>query len=82
MKSKAVIGEIEKSLPVKLRPCRYCRGEPELTVREDVNYRGDRGYIAKVKCKSCGISVETFSVDRHTASVMARSYYQRGIFDA
>ena len=40
MKSKAVISEIEKSLPVKLRPCRYCRGEPELTVREDVNYRG------------------------------------------
>lgn len=82
MKSKAVISEIEKSLPVKLRPCRYCRGEPELTVREDVNYKGDSGYIAKVKCKSCGISVEAFAADKHSASVMARSYYQKGVFDA
>lgn len=82
VKSKAVISEIEKSLPVKLRPCRYCRGEPELTVREDVNYKGDKGFIAKVKCKSCGISVETFAADKHTASVMVRSYYQRGVFDA
>ena len=82
MKSKAVIGEIEKTLPEKLRPCRYCRGEPELTVREDVNYKGDKGYIAKVRCKSCGISVEAFAEDKRTASVMVRSYYQRGIFDA
>ena len=82
MKSKTVISEIEKSLPVKLRPCRYCRGEPELTVREDVNYKGDKGFIAKVKCKSCGISVEAFAEDKRTASVMVRSYYQRGIFDA
>lgn len=82
MKSKAVIDEIEKNLPVKLRPCRYCRGEPELIIREDVNYRGSRGYIAKVKCKSCGISVEAFAANRHTASVMVRSYYHRGVFDA
>ena len=82
VKSKTVISEIEKSMPVKLRSCRYCRGEPELTVREDVNYKGDKGYIAKVRCKSCGISVEAFAEDKRTASVMVRSYYQRGIFDA
>ena len=82
MKSKAVIGEIEKTLPEKLRPCRYCRGEPELTVREDVNYKGDKGFIAKVRCTGCGISVEAFAEDKRTASVMVRSYYQRGIFDA
>lgn len=81
MKSKNVVDRIEKSLPIKLKPCRYCMGEPELIIREDVNYRGEKGYVAKVKCKSCGISVETFSTDKRTASVMVRSYYQKGIFD-
>lgn len=81
MKSKAVIGKIEKTLPVKLRPCRYCRGEPKEHIREDVNYRGDKGYFATVRCTSCGISVEAFADDKHSASVMARSYWEKGICD-
>lgn len=81
MKSKAVIDKIEKTLPVKLRPCRYCRGEPEEHIREDVNYRGDKGYFATVRCTSCGISVEAFAADKRSASVMARSYYQKGVLD-
>lgn len=81
MKSKAVIDKIEKTLPVKLRPCRYCRGEPREYIREDVNYRGEKGYFATVRCSSCGISVEAFAVDKRSASVMARSYYQKGVLD-
>lgn len=81
MKSAKVIDMIEKTLPDKLRPCRYCGGEAEEHIREDRNSKGERGFVSKIKCTVCGRSVEYFAPDRRSASVMARHYYLRGIYD-
>lgn len=82
VKSAKVIDEIEKTLPEKLRPCRYCGGEVEEHIREDRNSKGERGFVSKIKCAGCGRSVEYFALDRRSASVMARNYYQKGVYDA
>ena len=82
MKSKRVIDEIEKALPEKLRRCRYCKEQPREYVRQDVNFRGDRGYAATVKCTGCGASVFAFGFDIRSALVMAKSYWEKGVFDA
>lgn len=82
MKSTKVIDEIEKTLPEKLRPCRYCGGEAKEHIREDLNSRGEKGFVSKIKCTVCGRSVEYFALDRRSASVMARNYYQKGVYDA
>lgn len=82
VKSAKVIDEIEKTLPEKLRPCRYCGGEAEEYIREDRNSKYEKGFVSKIKCAGCGRSVEYFALDRRSASVMARNYYQKGVYDA
>ena len=81
VKSAKVIDEIEKALPEKLRPCRYCGGEAKEYIREDRNSKYEKGFVSKIKCAGCGRSVEYFALDRRSASVMARHYYGRGIYD-
>lgn len=54
MKTPEVIDKIEKSLPQKLRICRYCGQEAREYVRADRNFIGDKGFIATVKCTGCG----------------------------
>lgn len=82
MKSAAVIDRIETTLPAKLRRCRYCREEPREYVRQDVNFRGEKGFVATVKCTGCGASVFAFGKDIRSALVMARSYWEKGVLDA
>ena len=81
MKSPEVIDKIEKALPEVLRNCRYCEGLPVLHVRKDRNSDGEKGYIATVRCKCCGVSVFAFGTDERSAKVMARHYWQKGIAD-
>ena len=82
MKTEQVINQVEKELPDKLRLCRYCGGTPEVYVKEDFNYLGKRGYMGKVVCKRCKVSVFAFEATERGASVMTRSYWQRGIIDS
>lgn len=79
MKSEKVINEIEKTLPQKLRICRYCGQEAREYVRADRNFIGDKGFIATVKCTGCGASVSAFGKDIRSALVMAKSYWCKGI---
>lgn len=82
MKSPEVIDKIEKSLPEKLRPCRYCGSEAREYVRDGRNFRGDEGFVATVRCKGCNTSVMAFGQSERSALVMAKSYWCRGICDA
>lgn len=82
MKTPEVIDKIEKSLPEKFRLCRYCGSEAREFVRADRNFRGDEGFIATVKCTGCGVSVFAFGPDIRSALVMAKSYWEKGIYDA
>ena len=82
MKSAAVIDRIEQTLPQKLRACRYCKQDAREYVRQDVNFKGEQGFIATVKCTGCGASVFAFGLDIHSALVMAKSYWEKGVLDA
>lgn len=82
MKSEKVINEIEKTLPQKLRVCRYCGAEAKVRVSTGRNFNGDMGFVGTVKCTGCYISVSAFGEDARSASVMARSYWERGIYEA
>ena len=82
MKTPEVIDKIEKSLPQKLRICRYCGQEAWEYVRADRNFIGDKGFIATVKCTGCGASVFAFGSDIRSALIMARSYWEKGVCDA
>lgn len=82
MKTPEAIDKIEKSLPQKLRICRYCGQEAREYVRADRNFIGDKGFIATVKCTGCGASVFAFGKDIRSALVMAKSYWEKGVCDA
>ena len=81
MKSKKVINEIEKTLPQKLRACRYCGADPQVRVSTGRSFNGDMGFVGTVKCTGCYISVSAFEESARGASVMASSYWERGIYD-
>lgn len=80
MKTDRVIDENEKELET-LRKCRYCGSEAMVYIRVDRNYKGEKSFIATVKCKGCYASVFAFGKDERSADVMARSYWNRGILD-
>lgn len=82
MKSAEIIDRIEKTLPQKLRRCRYCGENAREYVRADRNFRGEEGFICTVRCPDCGSSVFAFGYDERAARIMARSYWERGICDA
>ena len=81
MKSPDVIDEIEKKLPPEMRRCRYCGGTAREYAYPDRNYKGDYGFVGKVRCTECGGSVEAFGYDIRSALVIAKSYWCRGICD-
>lgn len=83
MKSMITVDRIEAELPEKPRACRYCSGEPALYLRADKNFSGTRQwYTATMRCQECGASVMAFGIDRRSAAVMCRSYWERGVLDA
>ena len=58
-----------------------CGGKAKEYAFPDRNFKGEQGYIGKVRCTECGKSVETFGHDIREALVMAKSYWCRGIYD-
>ena len=82
MKSAAVIDKIEGTLPEKSRACRYCGGKAALYLRADKNFNGTKnGFVATMRCQGCGAAVMAFGIDRRSAAVMCRSYWERGVLD-
>ena len=81
MKSPEVIDRIEKTLPETLRKCRYCGERPEVYSRGDRNYDGAEGFVSTVRCSGCGACVFAFGLDRRSAEIMSRCYWERGICD-
>lgn len=73
--------QIEKTLPQTLKKCRYCESDAQVYVKQETNHAGVHGYMGIVKCKGCRNSVFAFELTERGASVMARSYWQKGIFD-
>ena len=82
MKDPKVIDKIERELPEKPRTCRYCCGTPALYLRADKNFNGTKqGFMATMRCSGCGAAVMAFGIDRRSAAVMCRSYWERGVLD-
>ena len=81
VKSPEVIDKIEKSLPEKLRHCRYCGGQAREYVNGGRSFKGDEGFVGTVKCTDCGTSVTAFGRDVREALVMAKWYWCRGIYE-
>lgn len=81
MKTDRVISKIEEENK-GLRKCRYCGGEAKVYIRQDRNFKGDKGYVATVRCDSNCASVFAFGKDEKSADIMARNYWNRGVLDA
>ena len=82
MKNSEDIDRIEKSLPETLRKCRYCGERPDVYIRADRNYAGTKGFISTVRCPGCYVSVFAFGLDRRSAEIMSKCYWEKGVLDA
>ena len=80
MKSEKVIDKVEKEVK-ELKNRFYCEGEAIQGTIPGRNYVGVPGFVSTVYCKGCHRMVSAFGESARAASVMARSYWNRGIND-
>lgn len=62
----------------KLRKCHYCGGEPVQSTFRDINWIGEQGYKAIIRCNGCHSRVEMWGLSHNDAVEKAVKYWNGG----
>lgn len=50
-----------------IKNCHYCNSKAKLSVHEGLNFIGEKGYLATIRCTQCHNEIERFSKEQDIA---------------
>lgn len=64
-----------------LRKCHYCGGEPVRSTFRDLNWIGEQGFKAIIRCNECHNRVEMWKKTYEEADKIAVYYWNGGVIN-
>ena len=62
----------------KLRKCHYCGGKPVQSTFRDINWIGEQGFKAIIRCNECHNRVEMWDLSYNNAVEKAAYFWNGG----